>query len=86
MSEGALDKQINNYLVQSNVKQKKAVLTVVKTFAEEHRPNYSPWNEEGLITELDKRMEELESGKEKGYTWEEVKQRARQSLKAKIGE
>ncbi|HEY6974737.1 MAG TPA: hypothetical protein VH396_00525 [Chitinophagaceae bacterium] len=35
MSTSAIDKQINNYLPQLTIKQKKAVLTVVKTFAEE---------------------------------------------------
>jgi hypothetical protein len=85
MSEAALDKQINNYLAQLNMNQKKAVLTVVKTFAEEHGQEFDPWKDEGFVAELDKRMEELESGKEKGYAWEEVKQRAWQSVKAKKG-
>ncbi|HEY6975036.1 MAG TPA: hypothetical protein VH396_02035 [Chitinophagaceae bacterium] len=35
MSTSAIDKQINNYLPRLTIKQKKAVLTVVKTFAEE---------------------------------------------------
>ncbi len=85
MSEASLDKQINNYLAQLNTKQKKAVLTVAKTFAEEREEDYNPWKDEGFVTKLDKRIEELERGEEKGYTWEEVKQRARQSLKAKKG-
>ncbi len=83
MSEEALDKLINNYLVQLNTKQKQAVLTVVKTFAEEQVDDFNLWKDEGFVTELDKRMEELESGKVKGYTWEEVKQRARKSVKEK---
>lgn len=85
MSEATLDKQINNYLAQLNTKQKKAVLTVAKTFAEEREEDSNPWKDEGFVTKLDKRIEELERGEEKGYTWEEVKQRARQSLKAKKG-
>ncbi len=79
----ALDRQINNYLTQLNAKQKKAVLTVVKTFVEEQDHEYSPWKEPGFVAEMDRRVSELESGKVKGYTWEEVKQRATQSVKAK---
>jgi len=76
-----LDKQINNYLVQLNTKQKKAVLTVVKTFVEEQEQEYSWWKDADFVGELDRRSAEFRSGKVKGHTWEEVKQKARQSLK-----
>jgi hypothetical protein len=79
----AIDKQISNYLVQLNPRQKKAVLTVVKTFIEEQDQEYSPWKDPGFEAEMDRRVAELESGKVKGYGWEEVKLRARQSVKAK---
>jgi len=77
MTVSSIDKQINNYLAQLNEKQKKAVLTVVKTFAEEQESNL---NESSFIEEMDKRIEELESGKVAGRTWEEVKQSARKSI------
>ena len=77
----AIDQQIADYLIQLNAKQKQAVLTVVKTFAEEQEPE-SPWKDKNFIAEMDRRVAELESGKEKGFSWEEVKQRARQSIKS----
>jgi hypothetical protein len=76
-----LDKQINNYLVQLNMKQKRAVLSVVKTFAVEKEQKYSPWEDESFVAEMDKRVAGLESGKVKGHTWEEVKRNAKQSQK-----
>ena len=79
----AIDRQISDYLVQLSPKQKKAVLTVVKTFVEEPEQEYSPWKNPGFVKEMDRRVAELESGKVKGYSWEEVKQRARQSAKPK---
>ncbi len=79
----AIDKQINAYLVQLSPKQKKAVLTVVKTFVEEPEEDLSPWKDADFVAEMDRRVAELESGKVKGYSWEEVKQRARQSVKTK---
>jgi hypothetical protein len=75
----ALDKQIANYLVQLNTRQKKAVLTVVKTFAEEQDQDDSPWKDPAFVKEMDKRMTELESGKVKGVSWEDVKKNARLS-------
>ena len=78
-----LDRQISNYLTQLNSRQKKAVLTVVKTFAEEQDQESSPWKDAGFVAEMDRRMAELESGKVKGYTWDEVKKRATDSIKPK---
>lgn len=44
----AIDKQINNYLGQLNKNQQKAVLTVVKTFADEQSV-YDYWEDESFI-------------------------------------
>jgi hypothetical protein len=73
----ALDKQITNYLIQLNTKQKKAVLTVVKTFAEEG--DYSHWKDESFVAELDRRTAEYESGKARVYTLDELEAGARKS-------
>lgn len=78
-----LDRQISNYLAQLNPRQKKAVLTVVKTFAEERDQEFNPWKDADFVADMDRRMAELESGKVKGYTWDEVKQQARNSIKPK---
>jgi hypothetical protein len=54
-----LDKQINNYPGILNTRQKKALLTVAKTFAEEHAANdYS----DEFKAELDSRYEEYKNG------------------------
>jgi hypothetical protein len=36
---------------------------------------YDPWEDKKFVKEMDKRMEELESGKVKGIPWEEVHER-----------
>jgi len=38
------------------------------------------WDDEEFVKEMDKRIEELESGKVKGYTWDEVKEMSRKAL------
>lgn len=62
------------------MKRIQALLTGVK-FKE--REVQGPWNDKNFIAEMGRRVAELESGKVKGYSWEEVKQRARQSLKCR---
>ncbi|HEY4206111.1 MAG TPA: addiction module protein [Puia sp.] len=78
-----LYREISNYLKQLNSRQKKAVLTLVKTFAEEHEQESRPWKDADFVAEMDRRMAELEIGKVKGYSWDEVMQRARNSTKPK---
>ena len=59
MEAKTIEKQINNYLPQLTVKQKKAVLTVVKIFADDENTNeYS----DEFKKELDSRYEEYLSG------------------------
>ena len=59
MEKIAIDKQINSYLPQLTIKQKKAVLTVVKTFAE--KQDEDEYSEE-FKNELDSRYEEYING------------------------
>ena len=72
-----LDKQINEYLIQLNDKQKKAVLTVVKTFAEEQESDL--WEDSAFIAELDRRTAEYENGKAKVLTLDELETRVRKA-------
>lgn len=83
MAAATLDKQITSYLGLLNTSQKKAVLTVVKTFAED-QPAVNTWNDEkSFITEMDKRFSELESGKIKGLTLDELEANARLAFKTR---
>jgi hypothetical protein len=53
-----LDKEINQYLSLLTDRQKEAVLTVVKTFAEEAGADY----DEAFKKELDSRYEDYQNG------------------------
>lgn len=72
-----VEQKINDYLLQLSPKQKKAVLTVVKAFAEEPGSEDNIWDNKDFVTEIERRTAEMESGKVKGITWEEVKQNSR---------
>lgn len=60
-STSPIEKQINNYLPQLTVRQKKAVLTVAKTFAETQDFEAGGYSEE-FKKELDSRYEEYING------------------------
>jgi putative addiction module component (TIGR02574 family) len=81
MSAATKLKQINDYLTQLNDKQITAVLTVVKTFAEEQESDL--WEDSAFIAELDRRTAEYESGKAKVLTLDELETRVRKAYKAK---
>ena len=69
--------EITHYLSQLNTAQQKAVLGAVKTFAKEE----TWWTDKKYIAEMDRRFAEMESGKVKGLTLDELEAGARQSYK-----
>jgi hypothetical protein len=74
-----LDKEINQYLTRLNSDQKKAVLTVMKTFAQE-----SDWrNDKAYSKEMNRRFAEMETGKVRTLTLEQLEAGARKALKKK---
>lgn len=73
-----LDKEITQYLGYLSTEQKKLVLGVVKNFTHEE----DVWEEDKhFIAEMEKRFKDLESGKEKGITLEEMKAGIRKAYK-----
>ena len=69
-----LDKQINNYLPRLTSRQKQTVLTVLKTFADEEDEMLY---DQSFIDEMDKRFIEMENGKVKTFSLDEVETEAK---------
>ncbi len=80
MRTAVIDKQINTYLGKLNVKEKEAILGVVKTFVENKE---APAEDEAFIATLDRRVAEFESGKAKILTLDQLESRARRAYKSK---
>jgi len=76
-----IDKQITKYVAQMNVKEKQAVLGIVRTIVEKQEDD--PWEDKAFIAELDRRTAEYESGKAKVLTLDQLEARARKAHKAK---
>jgi hypothetical protein len=82
MSEAKkLDDQISTYLAKLNDDQKKAVLTVVKTFAKEEE--YDHWKDPSFVKEMETRYNDLKTGKDKGITLDQLEESARKNYKNK---
>jgi alpha-amylase/alpha-mannosidase (GH57 family) len=77
----SIDKKITNYLGQLTDKQKKAVLSVVKTFAEEQEYIHEEYSNE-LKQELDNRYEAYKNG-EPTVSEEEMEKRINLILNGK---
>jgi hypothetical protein len=82
MSEAKkLDEQISTYLARLNDDQKKAVLTVVKTFAKEEE--YDHWNDPSFVKEMETRYNDLKTGKDRGISLDQLEESARKHYKNK---
>ena len=73
MGAKPLINEITQYLGQLNEQQQKAVLGVVKTFAKDQ----DWWDDKSFIAAMDRRFAELESGKVKSITHEDLEAGAR---------
>jgi hypothetical protein len=80
MAAVKVEEEIAAYLPHLSPKQKQAVLGVVKTFAAEKQ---DWWDDKEYITEMNRRFDEMESGKVKGYTLDELESGARQTYKSR---
>ncbi len=74
------DKKIITLLPSLTAKQKKVVLSVVETFVEDEA---DIWQDKEFVKEMDRRFAELESGKDKGITLEQLESKARSTFKNK---
>ena len=76
-----LDKEINHYLPRLTSRQKRTVLTVVKTFVEEDEENL--WKDKKFVSMLDNRTREYESGKIKTLSLKQLEAGAKKAYKLK---
>ncbi len=71
-----LDKQLHSLIDNLNDKQKKAVLGIVKAFAE-GEPANDQWKEEKFVAEMDRRYNDYKSGNAKLVSLDDVEKKAK---------
>ena len=74
-----IDKKITTLLPSLSTKQKKALLSVAKSYVEEEKY----WQDELFVKEMDRRTAEYESGETKCFTIDETIANARKAYAAK---
>jgi len=77
-----LRKKLHNYIDIAQEKKLKAIYTMVE---DEIGESYDHWSDEDFVKEMNRRMSELETGKIKGYEWNEVKKKALKKIKVAKG-
>lgn len=77
MNTSEIREELHKYINEADDKKVKAIYTMIE---EDIHPN-SIWNDDGFVAELERRVEALESGREKGLTFEEVQANARKAFK-----
>lgn len=60
------------------------VVELLSIVEQEQEEKYDHWDDEEFVAEIKNRIDDFESGRDKGLSWEEVKTRARNELKAKL--
>lgn len=72
MTTAAIREKLHEYINIADDKKVKAIYTMVE---DEIIDRLDLWENQAFLKELDKRISELESGKVKGVTLEEIKSR-----------
>lgn len=78
MSTLEIKRKLFDYIRNADNRKVKAIYTIIENEIQEYK---NVWTNE-FVDELNRRSLEFESGKVSGYTWEEVKTRARNKRKS----
>jgi hypothetical protein len=78
MKTAEIRERLHSYIETAEEKKLKAIYTMI----EDEVASNLPWNNKSFVAEIDKRIQDLETGKTKGYTWDEVKKHSTLALKS----
>jgi len=77
MTTAAIREKLQEYIRVADDKKLKAIYTILKSEIEEA---YNHWNNPAFVEEIERRSKEMENGKAKTYSWDEVQKKAKQVL------
>ncbi len=80
MTSIAKRQKLHQYIDIANNRDIAILLNYIERDMEPDVP-YNKWDDDEFVVEMELRLKSMEDGSDKGRTWEEVKERARQSIK-----
>ncbi|MEO6404493.1 MAG: addiction module protein [Ferruginibacter sp.] len=82
MKKKKLKEKLHEYIDNAKGKQLMNMLSIVEEEQEEYitKKKTDHWDDPEFVKEMDRRKEDLESGKDKGIPWEEVQKEIRTML------
>ncbi len=85
MKKKKLKEKLHEYIENAKGKQLKNILSMVEEESEiyEVKKKRDHWDDPEFVKEMDRRVEEFESGKDKGVPWEQVHAEALERIKNK---
>ena len=83
MTTSAIRKQLHTYLDVANDKKVKAIYALLEDDIADKIEVSDHWNDPEFVGEMNRRVAEMESGKVKGRSWEEVHNKVRKNAKTK---
>lgn len=81
MTVALIREKLHDYIENADDKKVEAIYLMVEGEIDDEK--YDRWEDEEFLKELKSRLDDFESGIDKGSTWEEVKLRARNRVSAK---
>ena len=83
MTASAIRKQLHTYLDVANDKKVKAIYALLEDDIVDKAATKDHWDDPNFVAEMNSRAKEMETGKDKGRSWDEVHNAARQKVNAK---
>ena len=77
MTTAAIREKLHEYIRVADDKKLKAIYTILESEIEDP---YDHWNAPVFVEEMERRSKEMENGKVKTYSWNEVQKKAKQAL------
>lgn len=80
MNKDELKNKLHQYIDEAGESELENMMHFVEESGATYTKTKNWWDDEEIVADFDQRVADLESGKDKGYTWEEVQEHGRKLI------